>query len=221
LRLVGILVGGALTALAIGASVGVVAAHAEGTVLCKVNEEKCAEKNTYPLLTTLEAKLEPATSLTFTTSVYTVQCAKSEQMQLSLQKETTEALIGQLEKWQFIECTSSGKNCANEPWELAWQAAFRSSKVGEGRKEWVTFSKSENGDPKIKIQCVLSGQTSFECFYAAETLEMQIEGGKPAKLLTNGLTLPRVGGSEALCGSSLTWSAKYVLSPEPLFVTQH
>jgi len=154
--------------LAAMALVSVSSAAAERTVLCKANEEHCSAENIWELLPenfkgAIGEALGKAAELVMP-GLPTVSCNTGKLA--STLEETEGPLIGEVAKWNFINCGPSG--CA-----LAVPKELETGYSAE-----VTASGGGNGILEVgSTPTVIATCSKFTCTYNASSMQFVVEGG--------------------------------------------
>lgn len=188
---------------AVAISIWVAPASAESTVLCKVNEAKCQEKNLHSLgFVGGLGKAFPGSSMEIVLSAGTVKCPEGKLGPFSF-KKTAGALTGTMAFWWSFECTPSP--CKVEVLETGYAAELLATGGGNGALSVVV--------PNLLVNCSLS----LTCYYSQTPIAFTVEGGNPG-VITSAATLVLSSGG-AGCGELALLKAKYILTAEPLYVT--
>jgi len=215
IKMLGLAVG---TALALTAFVGVSAASASATTLCKTNAAKCAQADQYPSGTQFQASLQSKTSLTLSGAGYGLTCSGST-LSGSTSAQSGEPLLAKISALTLAGCkAAAGMNCTFSAAGLPYSATFaRNEEFGlEGASEG-TLAASASGqfNPGIHYSCNSLGAN---CTYDFADLSLEVNGGSPATLVANEVPLVNAGLSP--CAEEVTLSATYnVSTPSPLFVS--
>jgi hypothetical protein len=194
------MLGVVLCVIAATALVGAdVAVAAEGTVLCKENEEPCNPENRYLAPTVLEAKLKEATTATFASSVGNINC-KSSTLKGETKEEEGESLEGTISSVTYAECKLGETSCTVTAVDLSY--AFKDVAVEAGNGT-LTELNGGSGSPGESVKC----GSLVSCTFSAET-KFTFEAGNPGKLKVEKAA---VEGKGLLCPKETTFTATYVL----------
>jgi hypothetical protein len=192
-------------ALTVAALVGV--ASASATVLCKENTTTCSTGSIYPKETAIEA-----TGLSFKikNSLATINCSSSS-MAGKTTGEKGAPLSAEITSLSVSKCSTctGGAEARNLP----YKAGLERSEAGDGT---LTFESGGKGTPSVKFNnCFGLG---INCTYGASPLNLHFEGGSPAKLTAQSVTLTRQEGSSSFCPATGTLEATYeITNPKPAY----
>jgi hypothetical protein len=182
----------------------------ERTVLCKVNETKCATGNQYPSGTAVTGTLKSGTHSTFKSGFASLVCAKASTGGTLTWSETNHTPHGVLTTYTFEECSAGQTVTVNEkPEVIIHHEEVEPAVAGTG------VETLKGGKVTVKVG-------STECAYGGTVAGsgLMINGGNPAtKVATNAETkLEKIGGG-ILCASPAEWSAEYeITAPKPLWI---
>jgi hypothetical protein len=191
---------GLATIALVVAILGAGAGTASATLLCDV--PSCVPLETYPANTAIAASLAEGTQAALLSSAGTVTCKKG-----SIAGKTTaeggKPLPLEVSELGFGECSRSGSECTATTVSLPTSPSFEASGEGNG-----TLSLT-GGEVKFKCGFFIN------CTYATPTL--QAEGGNPASLSAEEVTLTKISGS--LCPSTAKLDVTYTVSePAPAYL---
>jgi hypothetical protein len=183
----------------------------EKTVLCKVNETKCATGNQYSAAgTAVTATLKSGTEATLTAGFAEIKCKKSSIAGTATWSEANHTPHGLLTTETFEECAAGQTVTVVEKAELIIH------------HEEVEPAQAGTGVLTVKGGKVTVKVGSTECSYGGTTTGsgVMINGGATATAVaTKAETkLEKVGGG-ILCASPAEWAAEYeVTAPKPLWI---
>lgn len=205
IKMFGIVVGAALTAMAI-AGVG----SASATSLCAVREDPCSAENKYAVGAEVRANLESGTPAELEAGFLTIECSES-----MITGKTTKAgmpIIGEASSVTFGNCNCGVVKATNLPYavEVEKSGADTASLTGES---------SGKGNPGGEVTCA-----GVHCVYEKATVSATVETGSPARAAVETALTINMAKSDLLCllaGTTATWRANYeVVSPNPVFVAR-
>jgi hypothetical protein len=183
------------------------AASASATVLCKENTATCSTGSIYPKEIAIEA-----TGLSFKikNSIATINCSSSS-MAGKTTGEKGAPLSAEITSLTVSKCT----NCpgVSEARNLPFKAGLERSEAGDGT---LALENGGKGAPSMKFSnCWGLG---ISCIYGVSPLNLHFEGGSPAKLTAQSVTLVKQEGSSSLCPTTGTLEATYeITSPKPAY----
>jgi hypothetical protein len=183
----------AVAAMALTAFLG--AGSASATVLCKTATNPCSE--TWPLGTPFDFSLEGTGVWEDPFNIKFQECTSA-----TFRTQPTSkigAAIGM--KVETIHWGNPESTCSRETLVLI---------LGEMKVEWI--SGTTNGTLKDTGTRWTVGECTYG-FTEANTLGT-IKGGKPATIEINATVLPITGS----CTVKYRWTAKFVISPSPLYI---
>jgi hypothetical protein len=179
------------------------------TTLCKVNEEKCAEKNFFGgkvkgMVGGLGTSF-PESHFKISLPETTVSCPNGKLGPLEF-LETEGALEGPLRLWSSFTCEPSGCEVAIEARKEGYPASLTA--IGKGNGSLLVNVKT------LQVKCL---SPSLTCTYSEAPIEFTVFGGNPGHIDSKAV-LKLVSGFGS-CGETATLDARYVLTVGPVFVT--
>jgi hypothetical protein len=178
-------------------------------VLCKANEEHCAEANRYGVGTGINASLAPKTSVELVNVLgETIVRCETSTLKGAVSNAGgagSESVKESFTSASFGECTSTEPLSAEA---LPWEAETR-----------IPVGSTENGNQLIKGMQVKAKTVLFGTCIWKGNPKFNVTGGAPAELTAVAGTLEKQTGSAFAC-PPVTVKAHYQLSaPNPLYVT--
>jgi hypothetical protein len=187
---------------------------ASATTLCSVNMATCPLPARYPAMTAVGAEVieEPAViAIEVEEEPVAIECEAAEAKTYTA-AESGAPLMGFFGMYLFESCFAPGFGlCTVAEVGQAYSAAYEATGGGNGS---LVVEELTEGPPTLEVQCGM-----LTCFYAAESVELQVMGGAPAVWVLNEAPLTVQMGSGEACGENATWSAEYTtFIPESVFV---
>lgn len=188
----------ALAAVAAMAFLG--AGSASATVLCKQapnGSNECAAGQAYGAGTIIKGT---ATNATLTSDLSNVICSHSEtEAEVSNAGGASSTVTGSIKKLTFTGCKAGLTNCTVTVLNLPYHAEVHAGAGGNGT---LTVKSGGKGKPGATVVCV----GIINCTFNNTLFELPVEGGNPAAVVANEVSLAREGG---LCGNEAFWDATY------------
>jgi hypothetical protein len=190
-----------VVALALMAFVG--ASSASATVLCKVSTSPCPEGEKYESGTVIEGT---ATNATLTSNLATVVCGHSETVaEVENAGSSSTTVTGTITALTFTNCVANKLTpCTVEVNGLPFHAEVHWTAGVNG----TLTAKAHAGGalPGANVVC----GTLLSCTFERSLFTLPINGGNPANIVANKVSLERTAfGGTPLCGSEAFWDATY------------
>lgn len=204
-----LLLAGVVTALVLLSTAG---AHALPTKLCNANEATCSKENTWQLWSE-NFKGTIATANLKMPSYFTASCGAGKFG--STLSEGEGPLTGEVFKWNFFSCSPESCSVATPATEgTGFSAEVEATSGGNG-------TMRVGNSPTLVISCTSPKVT---CTYAAEAMELSVQGGTTWETATISTTSELVKDffkSSPSCTWVATFEAEYgIVEPgRPLYVT--
>jgi hypothetical protein len=208
IKLLGLLVAAALTAMALAG-----AGSASAAVFC-LNDTgggECSAGQIYPYPVGMQFH---STSFTLKSGALEVSC-ESPNLSINAESKNGESgATGQVTAWAIQSCKH---NCASaEAINLPYKAEIQATESGNGT---LKMSSSGKGEPGIKfLGCEFAGQ-KFYCTYGASEIPFAFNGGNPATLSASKAVLKKIEPSGSACATSYELSANYSMTAQEYFRT--
>jgi hypothetical protein len=184
----------------------------EKTVLCKVNETKCAVTNQYPSGTAVAATLKSGTKAVLKAGFAVIECGESSIGGTAEWSEANHTPHGILTTETFTACNAGQTVTVNEKAELIiHHEEVEPARAGTG----VLTVKGGKVTVKVgTVECTYGGTTGI-----ANSGVMINGGAEATAVASNAETkLEKVAGG-ALCASPAEWAAEYnITAPKPLWI---
>jgi hypothetical protein len=208
-RLIGL---AAVAALALMASVGVGAAFAAKTTLCKTNtiSPYCEASNRYPAETAFEAS-SSSLSIEVTTPKLKITCSSSA-ITGKTNAESGEPLGVNVSAWSISGCKPGGANgCTVSVTSLPYNGSLAWS---SGQNGTLTMGSGGKAEPRLFVNC---GEI-LSCEYKIPTAT--VVGGSSGQVTLAETKLTAVGGSNCVGEATLKPATYAVSLPKPVYVAK-
>jgi hypothetical protein len=184
----------------------------EGPKFCQLNETICPQKS---VINFVEFELQPEATFTVNKLVGgTVSCSLSN-FWLSL--PYTKSHWGYEQSW-FYECAHSTYTGCEVEWYF-WPYSFSSKALGGGNGKIFATILVPKEEGLMLVSCLSKG-IPFDCWYEAEELWFEFEGGEPGTAQETG-SMARLEGKSEFCPENVSTKGSYeTVSPTEVYLTE-